>query len=230
MANPYLAWSLSDDFSIYINPSSVWSYGYKNDVAGPLTLFTHLQPETSNKSIYAWFEAGVSWETGGHWLGVYYNTKTTNTNIGYPYKQNITFPPHGVGMSPEYDGKYSVARFTAPMDGIYSLTATFIHICIDSNVINAHTNGQIIHNDLDSLFYTDIFGMGDAKLYNSDKSINLKANDTIDFIVGVGSDNFLGDMTNVNAYIRLLQKNATTGINSTTIIGSMVGIAIGVAL
>jgi hypothetical protein len=69
-------WSLSSNFSLIDNPSSVWSYGSKptgHHVAGKFSLFTHLDLVPSgNSDIVAWFGDDTIWYT--HWLGVYYNT------------------------------------------------------------------------------------------------------------------------------------------------------------
>ncbi|CAG8787862.1 2903_t:CDS:2, partial [Racocetra fulgida] len=121
MTKPYLLWSLADDFSINnTNPSSVWSYGYKKDTTGSLTLFTHLLADPHNTNVYAWFESGVDWNT---------------------------------------PGQFSVARYTAPIDGNYSLTAIFSHIDIDVNTTNASTGVYIICNNLYNLFDDIIYGM-----------------------------------------------------------------------
>ncbi|CAG8723290.1 21875_t:CDS:1, partial [Racocetra persica] len=205
MTEPYLLWSLADDFSINnSNPSPVWSYGYKEDANGSLTLFTQLLADPHDTKVYAWYESNVGWFTPGQWLGVYYNSKATSVNVSY--SQIIMFPPHGVGMHPGNDGRFSVARYTAPIDGNYSVTAIFSHIDIDSNATYASTGVYILYNNLNKLFDDIIYGIKGTTFFKSDGSINLKANDTIDFIVGVGPDKTYNyDMTNVNAYIYLSQ-------------------------
>ncbi|CAG8751628.1 3360_t:CDS:2 [Dentiscutata erythropus] len=194
--NSYSVWSLSDDFQINNtnpNPSSVWSYGNKKEILGPFTLYTQLLADPKNSGVYAWYETGVNWDTPGNWLGVYYNSKTTSVNLTYP-SQIITFPPHGVAMQSGNDSRFSVARYTTPIDGIYNITATFTRIDIDSNTTNASTGVYIIYKNY-QLFVNNIYGMRGATLFNT--SINLKANEVIDFIVGVGPDKIdKYDMTN----------------------------------
>ncbi|GBB94908.1 hypothetical protein RclHR1_02440002 [Rhizophagus clarus] len=197
-------WSLSSDFSLIHNPSSVWSYGSKPagyHVTGMLSLFTHLDPEPGNYSeIVAWFGRDTIWFT--HWLGVFYNTRPTYVFFKEPNTHTITFAANDVAMHPGDDGRFSVVRFTAPKDGNYVISATFTHI----DECASHSGAYIVHNNLVTLWEANLAGQRDSKSFKTtDSGITVRANEPIDFIVGVGLDNSFGcDMTSARVDIHLL--------------------------
>src|SRR5947207_12425326 len=148
-------WSLNSGFSLINNPSSVWSYGSKpiaHHVAGKFSLFTHLDSDPAGSGIVAWFGADTVWNS--HWLGVYYNTKSTDNILKAPGDNTVMFPANSVGMHPADDSRFSVARFTASTNGNYSIDVTFTHIfsC-------AHNSGvYIVYNDLITLWEMELSG------------------------------------------------------------------------
>ncbi|CAB4380708.1 unnamed protein product [Rhizophagus irregularis] len=196
-------WSLSSDFSLIHNPSSVWSFGSKpagHHVTGMFSLFTHLDPEPNDYSeIIAWFGSDTIWYT--HWLGVYYNTKPMNIILKEPNTNIMTFTANGVAMHPGDDGRFSVVRFTAPKDGNYVLDTTFTHI----HNCALHSGVYIVYNNL-TLWEIGLAGPGDSKSFKTTDSITVRANEPIDFIVGVGLDNIFNcDMTLARVDIHLLE-------------------------
>jgi hypothetical protein len=217
-------WSLSSDFSIIHNPSSVWSYGSKPagfHVTGMFSLFTHLDPEPNDYSkIVAWFGSDTVWYT--HWLGVYYNTQPTNSNL-----HEMVFTANGVAMHPSDDGRFSVARFTAPKDGNYVLNATFTHL----QNCAGHTGVYIIYNNSMTLREIDLVGLKDSKSFETtDSGITVRANEPIDFIVGVGLDNIFNcDMTLARVDIYLLENQTEFPIIAGSI-GFVLGIIISAIL
>ncbi|GES74961.1 PEP-CTERM sorting domain-containing protein [Rhizophagus clarus] len=199
-------WSLSSDFSFTCNPSSVWSYGSKPagcHLTGMLSLFTRLVMEPDKREIVAWFGSDTRW--GPHSLGVYYNIKPTNVSLD----SNTKFIANGVAMHPDDNGSFSVVRFTAPKDGNYVLDVIFTHIedCAQ------HSGVYITHNNVTTLWEIDLDGPEDSKSFKTtDSGILIRANEHIDFIVGVGLDNsFVCDMTLAQLNIHLLenQENQT---------------------
>ncbi|CAG8720090.1 19085_t:CDS:1, partial [Dentiscutata erythropus] len=198
------AWSLSTDFSI-INSYSVWSYGYKPpgyQVTGSFVLFTYLSLDPKGSGIIIWspneYEHPI--------LSFNPNPTTTILDAG---SSKIIYPGHGINMHPSCDGKFSVARFTAPTDGNYNLSVMLIHI--DDHANFTHTGGYIVYNNSLTLWEADLFGIGDFKSYKSTKSgITVRTNETIDFIVGNGLDNVCYcDSVLVDVEIHLLPNNPT---------------------
>ncbi|CAG8503361.1 7607_t:CDS:2 [Diversispora eburnea] len=219
-----MSWSLSSDFSLINNPSSVWSYGLKPDgfLTGPFSLFTNLVRDLNNGNgtgIFAWLENGASF--GNSWLGVYYNPNPTTTIVGYCCSKKI-FPAKSVCMHPNTDSGSSVVRFTAPTNGNYSLDVTFQHV--DDTATNRHTGVYIIHNDFEILWETDLNGVGYSDSFKSiDSGIVVKERETIDFIVSKGLDGTSSyDMTFARVDIQLVATSTneilptnTDSINST---------------
>jgi len=119
-------------------------------------------------------------------------------------------------MHPSSDGRFSVVRFTAPTDGNYTLDVTFTHI----HSCALKSGAYIVYNDLMMLWEINLDGLGDSKSFKSnDSGVSVRANEPIDFIVGVGLDNIYNcDMTLARVDIHLL-KNSTietqTNINPT---------------
>ncbi|CAG8477056.1 17307_t:CDS:1 [Dentiscutata erythropus] len=211
------AWSLSADFST-INSYTVWSYGYKPpgyQVTGSFVLFTHLTLDPLDSGIIFWTppenvpnpQNNVNpIHEDGPSISYNLNPITTILDVG---SSRIIYPAHSINIHPSCDGKFSVARFTAPVDGNYALSVIFTHIDDHSNF--THTGGYIIYNNSMTLWETDIFGIGDLKSYESAESgITVKKNETIDFIIGNGLDNTCYyDSTLANVEIRLLLNNST---------------------
>jgi hypothetical protein len=206
-------WSLSSNFSLKHNPSSVWSYGSKPagyHVTGMFSLFTHLDLEPDKHEIAAWFGIDSRWVP--HSLGVYYNTKPTNVSLDYSTK----FIANGVAMHPGDNGSFSVVRFTAPKDGNYVLDVNFTHI----EDCARHSGAYIIYNNVTALWEIDLYGPEDSKSFKTtDSGIPIRANEHIDFISGVGLDNsFACDMTLTQLDIHLLE-NQTNQTEFPIIVG-----------
>ncbi|CAG8767531.1 5580_t:CDS:1 [Dentiscutata erythropus] len=203
-------WSLNNDFSAIHNPSSVWSYGYREVVTGKFLLFTHLDQDPRGTGMVAWFPENATWNT--NWLGVYYNPNPTTTLL--VYNSNMTYTAHGVGMHPDNGvGTPSVIRFTAPNNGNYSLSLTFTHV--DDHASNSRTGLYIIYNNLETLWEEELFGIGAAKSYSSSNGgIYIKTNETIDFIVGQGLTGNV--VNNINFVTTLITANINLLANDTT--------------
>ncbi|CAB5395609.1 unnamed protein product [Rhizophagus irregularis] len=220
-------WSLSSDFSLIHNPSSVWSYGSKPAgyyVTGKFSLFTHLDPEPDayRREIVAWFGSDTVWYT--HWLGVYYNIKPTDVIF-----HTIPFPANSVAMHPGDDGRFSVVRFIAPEDGNYVLDATFTHApytCTGTQ----HSGAYIVYNNSMALWEIDLAGAGYSKSFKTTNSgITVRANEHVDFIVGVGIDNkFDCDLTFARVDIQLLENPEfpVPAITGSTGFGFVLGVVI----
>ncbi|CAG8623631.1 11338_t:CDS:1 [Diversispora eburnea] len=212
-------WSLSSNFSLIHNPSSVWSYGTKPagyQTTGNFNLFTNLVSNPDGTGIVVWFAQGNSFGNSG--LGVYYNPNPTTTNTTLGGSTNMTFPARSVCMHPSSLGVFSIARFTAPTNGNYSLNVAFAHV--DGRATNRHSGGYIVYNNLEMLWETDLVDIRDSDSYKSIESgITVRENETIDFIVGLGLDGTdFYDMTFAQVDIHLLLATLTTGILPTSMI------------
>ncbi|KAF0387508.1 pep-cterm domain protein [Gigaspora margarita] len=121
-----------------------------------------LNKDPKGTGMVAWFPENATWDT--NWLGVYYNPNPTTTLL--VYNSNMTYTAYGVGMHPHSSvATPSVVRFTAPNDGSYALSLTFTHV--DDHARNTRTGLYIIHDNLNTLWEGEIFGIGASKSYNS---------------------------------------------------------------
>ncbi|CAG8473186.1 3694_t:CDS:2 [Diversispora eburnea] len=211
-----LAWSLSSNFSTEENPVSVWSYGLKPGylLNGNFSLFTNPLWDSKGSGVVAWFTEDNKWNAD--WLGIYYNSKQTSTLL--VYGSNMTFTAHGVCMHPgNNDKEFAVVRFTAPVNGTYTISVIFTHV--DDNVIqsNTYTGAYVMYNN-EILWEEVIFGYVSKSFITNGDGIEVRENDKIDFLLGVGKDGTF-HMTDVNVDISAQQSvinSSTPTINSST--------------
>jgi hypothetical protein len=153
-------------FSGTQNPIGVWSYGWSTDLAGPLTVY----PDTFAK------EGGTNWtdftiEASGDPNVAYVPVGDTGVDV----------PAGTMAFHPGPGNQFSHCRFTAPIAGVYNIAANFTSISYGG------PHGYVLHNGV---------SLGDSLLAQGtpwSKSINsvtLAAGDTIDAVVGVGTDGF----------------------------------------
>jgi hypothetical protein len=92
------------------------------------------------------------------------------------------WPPDTVGLDPGANGQYSRARFTAPETNIYYIALEF------AGLDDATTDVHVIHNNsLPTLFSGEVQGAGSIQEFFP-QGVVLAEGDTIDFVVGVGSN------------------------------------------
>jgi hypothetical protein len=129
-------------------------------------------------------------------------------------------------MQPSDDGRFSVVRFTAPKDGNYVLDATFTHVHKYAN----HTGVYIVYNNLVTLWEIDLAGFGDTRSFKTTYSgITVRANEPIDFIVGIGLDNtFRYDTTLAHVDIYLL--DSLENQPGFSIISGSIGFVLGIII
>jgi hypothetical protein len=107
-------------------------------------------------------------------------------------------------------GQYSLVRFTAPVAGTYKVSAQFEGIHYGLSTTDVH----VLHNGT-SLFDADIDGYGGDPAFHKVEGasptvsysgqVELKANDTLTFAVGVGKDKTnSSDTTGLFAQVVLL--------------------------
>jgi len=173
------------DFSITGNPNGAWSYGYLSPGASPdSSTFTPYANSGDNGGIKEW------------WAPFTLNTPSVfdnPTNGVLDYGTGV-LQPGQAGFHPGPNGQYSVYRFTAPSTGSYSLSAVFTGI----DHAGGTTTDVHVLDDGNSLFQGNINGYLNTSNYAA--TLNLNAGDTIDFVVGYGSDkSYLFDSTGLDA-------------------------------
>ncbi|RHZ71214.1 hypothetical protein Glove_261g24 [Diversispora epigaea] len=133
-----------------------------------------------NSELVAWFKENNTWNKD--WLD-------------YGSNSNETFIVHGVCMhvgTIEYN--FPVVKFTAPVNEIYNINATFSHV--SDQVIGAY----VTHDNEKTLWEEIIIGNNSKSFITNSNGIEINENDTIDFLIGVGGKGY-NHMTNVNVDI-----------------------------
>lgn len=171
------------DFSATTNGKGVWSYGFSKTF-GEMTKYT--LRKNYNKLDYWW--GGGSLNTPN----VIHNG-TTSTVLGGGY---LPYPTNYLTFHPGRYGEYSVIRWTAPTTGSYKISTTFT----GANPYNTTTDVHVLDCDTE-LYASSINKYKDVRSYNSGV-LKLIAGNTIDFVVGYGSNkNFSRDTTAIIAKI-----------------------------
>lgn len=108
----------------------------------------------------------------------------------------IIWEPGRLALHPGPNGEQCVLRWTAPMTGEYSISATFTGIAE-----HATTDVHVLHQT-ETLFdgLVNLQGHGNESAW--EKTVSVKAGDTVDFVVGWGNGQYGGDATAIDAVIR----------------------------
>jgi hypothetical protein len=207
LARAQTTFDLSADFSLHDNPNKVWQYGY--------SATNSLAPDQFRLDNYC---------DGGGPIGFWHPDASSGPGPGYyPYIANNTtkssqaWPsPNGwvvrggeVAMEASNSGQYSLVRFVAPVTGTYKISAQFAGVHVWST-----TDVHVLHNGT-SLFDADIDGYGGDPAFRKVQGasptaaysgqIEMRANDTVTFAVGYGSNKTnSGDTTGLFARVVLL--------------------------
>lgn len=215
---------LSADFSFRDNPtqpssSQVWQYGYSETKSlAPDQFRVDVQSDRTDMkcdptgSIGFWHPTANSGPGPGYYPYVAYNT-TKQPQVGC---KGWAVRPGEVAMEGSTSGQYSLVRFTAPVAGTYKVSAQFEGIHYGLSTTDVH----VLHNGT-SLFDADIDGYGGDPAFhkvegasptaNYSGQVELKANDTVTFAVGVGKDGMnSGDTTGLLAQVVLVARAKTT--------------------
>lgn len=129
---------------------------------------------------------------------------TTDISIGRGSPIRIT-SPRMVQMHPSTggSGKPAVLRWTAPASGVYAVAGTFT----DTDSDNSHSRAVKVYHNTTSKFSANVSGfMGNGA--STTHQINAVQGDTVDFIVGEGTDGWDYDSTGLIASVVLLTPNA----------------------
>ncbi|NTW88794.1 MAG: PEP-CTERM sorting domain-containing protein [Desulfobulbaceae bacterium] len=193
------------DFSAVLNPgpNGVWQYGWTESLGGDFHLFTL---RTQQFNVDYWyvnsFSSGQPTEPtvikNGTGVAQYYSD--SHGQVLFPSEEFLH-------LHPGAEGQYSVVRWATPTDGTYRLDTTFKSLRINGQ--ETTTDVHVLYNS-SSLFDGYIFGHLDDPLTHLSLPLSLNAGDTIDFVVGVGSDgSYFADSTGLRATIKPVPEPAT---------------------
>jgi len=151
------------------NPNGVWSYGYSNGFTGPVTLYDQTVEPNLDGIGQLWLSSSVN----------ILESPAADFNDGSAFDDgNISFLANEFVLVAGVGGQYSDLVFTAPADGLYSVSSEFrgaqYYI---GTVVGVVTNGQV-------LFSSSVTTVGQLVPFNT--AVSLKAGNTLVFSVGPG--------------------------------------------
>lgn len=187
-------YDVARDFSATANPTGAWSYRWQaaNALSGTYTPANAalLSLGAPNGPLVAWNNpSGVSLNTSPD----YHFISNGGTRHDWHGKQ--------FGMGPGPQDQFAVLRWVAPVAGQYAVSGSFAGADSQPTTVDVH----ILHNS------TELMPAGKRTLnsYRGDgvshtQVITAAANDTVDFLVGVGINGWSYDSTAVSASVTLL--------------------------
>ena len=183
-------WNLSADYSTSTNPTGAWSYGSRT--LGSLA--------STSLSLYGSYFSSLGWDQ--NWAA-YPGSLPVITRNGDTSPHGVsTIPawlPGQVSMHPGPGGEYSIARFTAPSAGLFSVTSSFLGMdcCATNSDVNIVVNGAVIWS-------ANVTGYGATQAYAG--SLSLSAGSVVDFAVGFGPNGtYYNDTTGISVDISQVQ-------------------------
>jgi hypothetical protein len=120
---------------------------------------------------------------------------THNGTAGLIQGLGNTWIPSRLALHPGPKGEYCVLRWTAPTAAEYSLSAKFIGMSVIETTESSHVH--VLHQG-QSLFdgVVNLYGQSACE-----KTVSVKAGDTVDFAVGSGNGQYGGEVTGIVATI-----------------------------
>jgi hypothetical protein len=171
--------NLADDFV-----NSVFSYGYETTLGGTFTPFGVVDI-SSRPGITALLRSGTF---PGSPPYVAHNATGSPYNLGF-----LTLPPDTLDLHPGANGEFTVVRFEPSVTSSYTISGLF------SGLDSATTDVHVLLDGV-SIFDGNINGLGNTSSFNLVRT--LSSSDTLDFLVGFGSDrDFASDSTGLSGSI-----------------------------
>lgn len=168
---------LASDFSMVGNPNGAWSYGHFPYQS--VSLFNVFGFRSSGST----FPEIKSW-TANTPYSLYVAKNTGSATVVFA---NAVAPAGAVILHPGYNGEAAAVRWTAPRAGTFDVVATF-KLAEAVGSVDAH-----IYRNGVKIFST--FLAPSAQEEAALRRVTVAANDTLDFVVGNGGDNYLSDTT-----------------------------------
>jgi hypothetical protein len=192
---PSKSFDVVADFSIATNPVGPWSYGWSRNGLG-----NDFEPHMVHKTDICGPEVD-GWGSPDIASTVWVMHNRTGQVIRGP-EGTYTIPPDMLHMHPGQGGVYDIVRWTCPRRGKYTITGSFRRLNDQATTEDYDVN--VVLNTTASLFPSPprvLRGIGTQESFTF-TGISLRADDKIDFIVGVGPGGSHGsDSTGLKAII-----------------------------
>ncbi len=171
--------NLSRDFLVNVNPSGVWSYGWKQNLGGSFALLSAVRTFSSDNGVTI-----RAWELSTYNLPVV--AKVTGNATAISDGGRFTAPPGTVYFAPGADEtpqNFGVIRFIAPSNGNYQV-ATVVNPLFDSTR-SRDSDFHVVKNG------SEIYGTFLPPNFGTNAFFGvmaLIAGESVDFAIGRGSD------------------------------------------
>jgi hypothetical protein len=195
-------WDAAIDFSASNNPNGVWKYGWSSTLGGTFQQLTY--PLAYNESVDVWIPSSGD--------SIVPNVGQNHSdNIVIDFINCITWQPNQMFFHPGQYGERAVVRWVAPQDASLSISCAFSGLdqggigCPGGCTSDVH----VLHNNV-SLLDGDVIGYGAGSGPNWSLLTSVAAGDTIDFVVGYGSNgSYIDDCTSIVAQITVIPEPST---------------------
>jgi hypothetical protein len=201
------------------NPAGPWSYGWSSSPGSALTaysVFIPARPADPDAGTYS----GLAPDAGAGLAGIaqWYDPTLGNgltgdlPDVGYNPYPTVQHPGAGVDgvaftvqpgqfvMWPGLGSQYTVVRWTASRAGTYQGKATFTGVSGFNGYPQTTTDVHVLYKGAD-LASGNINVNGGGNTYSWSKTITVAPGDVIDFAVGDGGNNYLYDLTGLDALV-----------------------------
>jgi hypothetical protein len=197
--------NLEQDFwTTSANPNGVWSYGWSPTLGSAFNLYTVFS--AAETDVAAGAASMVGWSTVGAnptppLVDVNPNRVAVHAGVSASAPDGTTIiPPGATDIHPGPQGQYSIARWTAPRSGTFTIEFSFYGESGYGGCSPTTTDVHVQHNGADiasGLLNLDGAGNG----YAASPMVVVAAGDTIDFAVGYGNGSYVCDSTEVGALV-----------------------------
>lgn len=192
-------YDVAADFSAAANPNGVWSYGAlpATQLYQPSAFALYKNSTFVVDGTCCEFPDWQEWNFGPQDPNVFHST-ATQTEIFPGNPANIVINPGEFVLHPGPDGTFSVARWTAPSSGAYSIAVSFYGV----NQAPTTTDVHVLKNG-NELFVAFV---NDYRVNHSfSTTVSTQVGDEIDFAVGLGDDGtYVADSTALTATVTKL--------------------------
>lgn len=183
---PLGCFHVATSFSTDSNPNGLWSYGYKNGIAGPLILNSEFGRDLGLVYWRSNLVSGIP--------AIWFNSQsTTQTNAA----GTVVLAPGQLAIQPGPNGELGIIRFIAPSNGIYRVTGAYSGVAPQGTTTYVYLarNGA-------TFFETSANGFGPGTSPAFNVSTSLQAGDNLEFVVTWGANqNSALDATGIAATI-----------------------------
>jgi len=182
------SWTAAGDFSAMSNPNGAWSYGWSVSRGSAFNLDT-VATTVSGLNVWNYSNTQVEPDVAHNATNDTINPSGTNP-----------IPAGTLAFHPGPSGQNAIVRWNAPSTGSYAIAATFT----GRDSVGLTTTDVAVLSNGGTLWSGEVTGYLATQSYAASR-LNLSAGDTVDFVVGFGTDgNYSYDTTGLSADISLL--------------------------